>query len=303
MDPALAQLGWTEEQWNRICTTVTEEAQKARVAAQVLPVVGPEDASTVAVPPLTLGAQPAPAPWPAINRMFVDSNPTLNLTTIAVDIPLRGHEIADPELKAALTMFRRAANYIARIEDAIVFNGRGPYGNVYIGGPQLAVPAVFSVNTDATQFDNGVFTGGAGFVPINRVPFAQNGAITGPAIVTAVINAITLLENRGQLAPFGLVLGADLFEAAHNPTPALVLPRDRILPLIQGPLVRASTGPGVMGALVALSGSPVELVVATDIGIKYLQTTVEPRYIFRVSERIALRIKERDAIAIFMVLP
>src|SRR4051812_47871792 len=102
MDPALANLGWTDEQWNRICTTVTEEAQKARVAAQVLPVVGPEDASTLAIPRFTLGTQGLQAPQPGspTERLRVDSNPTLNLTTISVNVPLRGHEMADPDLRA-----------------------------------------------------------------------------------------------------------------------------------------------------------------------------------------------------------
>src|SRR5688572_12184235 len=108
----LLELGWTEEQWNRICSTVSEEAQKARVAAQLLPVVGPEDPTLVAVPPYTLtnpatpGQQQFPktppvAPQPA-QRLSVDSDPTLNLTTIAINVELRAHEVADPELKAAL---------------------------------------------------------------------------------------------------------------------------------------------------------------------------------------------------------
>ena len=59
--------------------------------------------------------------------------------------------------------------------------------------------------------------------------------------------------------------------------------------------------PGVYrGAIIALAGNPVELVVATDINVAYLQTTgtTEPRRVFRVSERIALRIKDRRAIEI-----
>jgi uncharacterized linocin/CFP29 family protein len=307
MDPALAQLGWTDEQWNRICTTVTEEAQKARVAAQILPVVGPEDGSTVAIPRFTLSSSPVSSPpvtslWPATNRLAVDSNPTLNLTTISVNVPLRGHEISDPELKAALTMFRRAANYVARIEDAMLFNGRGPGvsgGNALVGGPLNGVPSVFGFTTDAPIFDDGVYTGGGAVVTVT--PSGAPPAVAGTDVINAVTKAIGILEAKGQLGPFALALGQELFDAAHDPSVALVLPRDRILPLIQGPLVRASTGSVAMGALIALSGDPVELVVACDINVQYLQTTVEPRYVFRVVERVALRIKERDAIATFFV--
>src|SRR5262245_42859612 len=123
MDPALEQLGWTEEQWNRIGTTVTEEAQRTRVAASILPVVGPEDPTVVAVPRYSLTYRANPAP-PPNRQMEVSSDPTLFLTTISVLVPVRPREAADPALSAATTMFRRAANVIARAEDALVFNGR-----------------------------------------------------------------------------------------------------------------------------------------------------------------------------------
>jgi uncharacterized linocin/CFP29 family protein len=53
--------------------------------------------------------------------------------------------------------------------------------------------------------------------------------------------------------------------------------------------------------VIALGGNPVELVVATDMSVNYLQATAstETRFVFRVSERVALRIKEPGAIAIF----
>src|SRR5262245_14585099 len=137
MHSDLVELGWTEDHWNRLVGAVSEEAQKARVAAQMLPTAGPEDRSTVAVPEFSLGyspfpaASPVPSPSPAGGdphesgrtapaRLTVDSNPTLFLTTIAVNVHLRTHEVADGNLTAALGMFRRAANYVARIEDALV---------------------------------------------------------------------------------------------------------------------------------------------------------------------------------------
>src|ERR1043166_1192999 len=122
----LIELGWTEGHWNRLLEAVSEEAQKARVAAQMLPLAGPEERSTLAIPEFAISSGPAPSDSPrqASERLLVDSNPTLYLTTIAVNVFLRSHEAADPQLNAALGMFRRAANYIARIEDALVFNGR-----------------------------------------------------------------------------------------------------------------------------------------------------------------------------------
>ncbi|HEX3770565.1 MAG TPA: hypothetical protein VHV30_06870, partial [Polyangiaceae bacterium] len=80
--------------------------------------------------------------------------------------------------------------------------------------------------------------------------------------------------------------------------PNLVLPRDRVLPFLGGPLLRSSAIHPIYGVIVALSGSPIEVVVATDVSVRYLQTSLEPRFVFRVSERIALRIKDDAAIGI-----
>jgi uncharacterized linocin/CFP29 family protein len=322
MDPALENFGWTEEQWNRICTTVTEEAQKARVAAQLLPAVGPEEPSTVAIPPFTLTPQSNPYPFPqtapppqqATQRLWVESNPTLPITTISVNVPLRGHEMADPDLKAALTMFRRAANYVARVEDALVFNGRPVNAAPALG--LAGIPPVYTVTGDLAAF--GLFSVPAPpptpgpipqlipaapppvspAVPINPRP-PPLGNIGGDQLFTAIVQAIGQLEANGQLAPFACVLGQDLFDIACTPNPNFVLPRDRILPFLQGPLLRSTaTLQPWLGAIIALSGSPVELVVATDINVQFLQTSLEPRYVFRVYERVALRIKEWRAIAI-----
>jgi uncharacterized linocin/CFP29 family protein len=297
MDPALENLGWTEAQWNRICTTVTEEAQKGRVAAQLLPAVGPEDASTVAVPNFTLSADPSPrlANWTA-DRLVVDSDPTLALTQIAVNVSLRNHEVADPNLSAALGMFRRAANYIARVEDALVFSGRP--------GNNLPPPYGLGLIPDVVQITgNGpvdgillAYSGTGALRPRSRILPGQ--ATLGNRIIEAIIEAINELDRNGQLGPFACALSPSLFAAICEPNGSLVLPRDRILPFLQGPLVRASAILNGWGAVLALSGSPIELVVARDIDVRYLQASEEPRYVFRVSERVALRIKEPQSIAV-----
>ena len=46
----------------------------------------------------------------------------------------------------------------------------------------------------------------------------------------------------------------------------------------------------------ALGGEPIELVVATDMSLQFLQVTETPNYLFRVYEKLALRIKSTDAV-------
>ena len=111
MNKVSAELGWTEDQWNMIVKALVDEAQRARVVASFLPLFGPLDPSTVGVPNLHLSYQPDPSASPGgegqRQRLSVDSEPNTLLTTIAVTVGLRSHEVADPELSAALGMFRR----------------------------------------------------------------------------------------------------------------------------------------------------------------------------------------------------
>jgi len=297
MHSDLVEVGWTEEHWSRICCAVTEEAQKARVAAQALSVVGPLDPTTVAVPSYALG--PTRNPLAATGsvpaeRLEVSSDPTLHLTKIAVNVYVRAREAADPELNAALTMFRRAANYIARIEDALLFNGRpGPnaaplYG---IGG----IPDVYRTTGEGAV--EGLLFGAPGTRSQVSVP-RQIGATQGDQVVTAIIASINDLDAAGQLGPYACMLSPALFQAICTPNASLVLPRDRILPFLQGPLLRSSAIQDSYGVVIALSANPIELVVASDIHVKFLQTTEQPRLAFQVSERVALRIKEFSAISV-----
>ena len=127
-------------------------------------------------------------------------------------------------------------------------------------------------------------------------------ALRGHAIVSAVSGAIGLLEQNGHFGPFAVVLGQGLFLVAQTPdVGSLVMPQDRIIPFLGGgPLLRSSTLDafgGYSGVVVALGGAPVELVVATDMSLQFLQVTSEPVFIFRVYEKIALRIREPRAIA------
>lgn len=288
----LVELGWTEEQWNRITGAVTEEAHRARVAAQMLPIVGPEDPSTVAVPGYELAPEPNPAPPPE-QRLGVNSAPNLFLLTVAVNLQLRSVEVADPTLKAALGLFRRAANQISRIEDALIFNGHTkhmlpPFG---IDG----IPPVFSI-TGGGGAASGVVAVGQqqGGRSYHKLPEKADGR----AVIDAVVAAISALDNAGQQGPYACALSQPLFDLICRPTDNLVMPRDRILPFLQGPLLRASAIPAGLGVVVSLGANPVEIVVGSDLSVRYLQSTLEPRYVFRVSERVAVRIREENAIAV-----
>ena len=116
-------------------------------------------------------------------------------------------------------------------------------------------------------------------------------------IVDAVVTAIQRLERRGHFGPFAVVLGHSLFSEANTPSTSLVLPSDRLVEFLDGRRVtRSGTLPPNDGLVVALGGQVIELVLARDLDLKYLQTTLEPRYVLRLYEKFVLRIKELDAV-------
>lgn len=386
-------LSWGPQQWAVLRSVVQEAAQKARVASRILPA---EKASPQ--------AQTVPANWmdvvplgerqrgEAEQRLQVSSGKTLHLTTISCKVYLRGSEVADPELNAAKSMVRRAAEVLARLEDAIVFNGvpKGDHEraipvrdgkpivepviydisggsdltglleapdtlwNVLVdkvpktgkrpGTPKelwaelrdtneglryagdvlkkieakadpkaglttalqnqkaLAESAQTALEAEAKQLRTAIKYDDDDVMAVKVEAIAPGGkapsSVNTMPIVKAVIDAIQKLERRGHFGPFAVVFGDTLFQEATSPAgSASVLPSQSILPFLQGgELHRSSTIPPEDGIVIALGGAPVELVVGVDLDLKFLQVSLEPRYVLRVYERFVLRIKELDAV-------
>jgi uncharacterized linocin/CFP29 family protein len=280
------QVPWTEEQWMRVNLAIQEEAQRARVAAKFLPLYGPLSPDTDFV---RWGDIPYTAPLTIYDRNV------LQLATLQIRVELRGAQLADPEMSSALSLFRRAANVITRLEDALIFNGRHtppppalpplpplplPVGSPGVGEEYLGV--------DAT----GLY---------DRARYFGPPVIDGVTLVEAIAAAIGGLELDGHFGPFAVALGHNLFLFAQTPAAPLtnVIPQDRIIPFLRGgPLVRSSVLHPDTGVVVALGGEPVQFVVATDITLQFLQVTEDPIFVFRVYEKVALRIKEDRAIAL-----
>ena len=215
-------------------------------------------------------------------------------------MPVRNAQMADPEMTSVLALFRRAANVVARLEDAVVFRGLAKAqrpGRICASG---------GTRRSAGHLANHGRAGRARALVNDRpspVDYNSTQAARGPEATPGHcgIEAIGQLEGSGHFGPFAVALGQRLFLVAQTPDPgSLVLPQDRIIPFLGGgPLLRSSTldeFAGYSGVVVALGGAPFELVVATDMCLQFLQVTHEPAFLFRVSEKIALRIREPDAI-------
>jgi uncharacterized linocin/CFP29 family protein len=286
------QVPWTDEQWARVNKVVQEEASRARIAATFLPLLGPLPGDTDFVREELIQFAPP---------LSIQDRPVIQLATLQVTVAVRGAQMADPEMTSVLALFRRAANVLARLEDAVVFRGlvRDP---VFPGQNKFAPPTAPPLpqrvwEITGGQVSNGLWRSGPRRVDIRWGARADRDT----RLVSGIADAIGRLEAGGHFGPFAVVLDQRLFVVAVTPSPALVLPQDRILPFLGGgPLLRSSTldrAPNLRnGVVVALGGDPVELVVATDVCVQFLQLTAAPLFIFRVCEKMALRIKEPDAI-------
>jgi uncharacterized linocin/CFP29 family protein len=409
------QLHWTDEQWNKVRQAVYEEARRARVAGNILPLYGPLEADADYVRQQTIEPLVRPGTVPA-NALSVQDRQPLQLSTLQVEVFLRGAQIADPGLTSALIAFRRAASLLARLEDMIILTGQqgvnlGPPGPAYraanmtamaaalragnvnhpaaatvtaIGEarkkgtipppPRAAVAGIMAVGAaggagravteddveaaiaeQASAGANWTLPRGVGIAAladsiakdadpplisaraapsIKAVMQAGSAAVLFPGgtaqqlwqvmggqpthglllsagltqsvgavasvgneLVAAVSEAIGLLERAYHLGPFACIFGQKYFSEVQRPDGSAVLPQERILPFLGGgALLRSSALPPSTGLVIALGGEPIDLVVATDISVSFLQVTTDPLYAFRVYEKIALRVKQQDAI-------
>jgi Encapsulating protein for peroxidase len=217
-------------------------------------------------------------------------------------------------------MFRRAANFIARVEDALMFYGQVGANVRPFLAPGTLVPPVVQVTGGAQQ--PGLLGTAANQLPgspgvgpganplqgatvwgrafgVTRGPVNPPGGAgpTGIALVGDIVAATNVLEAGGYGPPYACVLSSTLYQAVHTPTPSLVLPRDTIMPLLgDGPLLRSSLLRPGWGLVVPCESGQIEQVLATDICVKLLQVSEEPRFVFRISERVALRVKDWSAV-------
>jgi len=290
-----SDLCWTDEQWATVQRTAQEAARKARVASSFLPLVGPLPPGQAYVPTLGMNTVALPGPLQfgqAMESLTVNDVRTTALITVSCNVHLTTTQADDPDLAAAIDMVCRAAALVGRLEDAYVFNGSQVGPN---SAPHNIVPELVLQYTGAD--DNPGLLNVVG----GPAPAAMPAAGVGTDLVDAVNEAVGKLEEKGQYGPFACVLNGNLFLTACGIFPgSLVPPSDRIMPLLGGgPLLRSSSipaGPPQQGVVVALGCRPVDLVVGSDVHVSYVQRTLEPRYVLRVSERFVLRIKQPEAV-------
>lgn len=287
-----SQIDWTSEQWNQIQQLVADEVSKVSVAGSFLACCGPLERSATVVRSQTLiEVEPEEDPIPedlVLDPIKVDDIDTLRLWTLSVYIELKQRQLAEENLIGAISVFRRAANLLARSEDAIIFNGL-PQADPTNQQLKVARSPILCRVKGGQQADG----------LVDRSSYDPISGSTGERLVINIAGAIANLESSGHLGPFACILGQGAFVEANTPNDSLVLPKDRIEPLLGTQLLRSSTLQDYQVVVVSLAGDPIDLVVATSPTVQFLNVNNEARYLFRVYEKFVLRVKEEGAVSAF----
>jgi uncharacterized linocin/CFP29 family protein len=276
----MAELNWSDGQWQKVKDAVTDAFGKASVSSAFLPMYGPLPGSAEIVRNERLTEDASTPPTIRLDGDHPDVN--VKLVNLTVKVELSSEQVADETLSNAILAFRRAASIIALEQDQIVFDGFGqtPRGedSEYVAN---------NVNPQRGLADLPARRRFSGF----DAPVADRSR--GRAVVSAVVNAIHRLEDNFNPAPFACVLGNGLYDGVHDPSESLVLPADRITPLLKGgPLLRSGRVDESAGIVVSLAGNAVDIVIGTPPTVQFLQRTTDARFLFRVYERFALRIRD-----------
>ncbi len=118
----------------------------------------------------------------------------------------------------------------------------------------------------------------------------------------AVADAYSRLQSGDGLAQehyglYALVLHHEPYADTYAPLrTTLIMPADRIKPLVTAGFYGTGTLPPLTGLLVSLGGNTMDIVVGMDVMTTFLQQDPDGRYRFRVYERFALRLKDSTAI-------
>jgi uncharacterized linocin/CFP29 family protein len=264
-------LAWSPDLWSRLDQAVHAEVDRAGVAGKVLPVYSSmPDATTV------------PADVIDPQTMTVRDDAVLPLVELSVEFSLTAQQVErEAELATAVTLVSRAGNLIAQAEDLLVLQGRAAHDAGIFGAVRR----------------RGEFAEGLVAAAPSAVQVAGKIGDVRERIVQAVTRACADLQGRGQYGPYALVLRTEQFADASAPLEnTLVVPADRLRPLVEQGFFSTGAMPEATGLVVSVGGAPIDLAVGVEPTVSFLQVDGNGHYLFRVFERFALRLKDERSL-------
>ncbi len=285
------KLTWNQDIWNRIDQAVHDEAMRTKIAAKFIPLyMTASDALTVPSDTI-LTSDP--------QTLTVGEGATFSLFEISVGFSLTQQQVENEGgLMTAVTLATRATNSLSQAEDISIFQGDNGIKN----NPLFASKRVRRRNS---SFGKGLVQAAEDQrhstpshvipVPLNPDAPAPNGY--GENTFAKVAEAYSTLQSLGHYGPYALVLHTDVYADTYAPLKTtLIMPADRIKPLVTAGFYGTGTLPAFRGLFMSLGGNSMDLAVGVDATTAFLQEDTDRLDQFNVFERFTLRLKDKTAI-------
>ena len=286
-------LDWSQETWAQIDKAVHDEAHRVRIAMKYIPIYM-TTTDTLSVPAESIETVDQP-PTP----LFIDEGKTLSIFEILTSFSMTKQQAGkEVDVTTAITLATRATNILIQGEDILMFQGDDALEN---GGHPNPLFANSRIRHRNSSFGPGLLGGvpAAQTIPVDPTSVNQNPDLNtyGEHTFGAVSAAYSLLQSKGHYGPYALALHSNIYADTFAPLAnTLIMPADRIKPLVTAGFYGTGTLPKFTGVLVSLGGNTMDLVIGMDAITAFLQEDTNGLYQFRVFERFTLRLKDKTAV-------
>jgi uncharacterized linocin/CFP29 family protein len=272
------------QNWDEIDRAVDDENQ-LKVAARFLPPYPLPGATSV--PRSNINPRTSPI-------LSIQQSDTIPLIEMGVQFALTEAQV-DYEMNThtAVTLAHRAGALLDLAEDLVIFQG-----NTGLGDPVFQI-----VQTDGSDAGTGlVFSPPEDQIipvfPIEVDNEDPNRNRYGENTFGAVAQAFALLQKT-HYGRCSLVLHTNVYADTYAALPeTLAVPAERLKALVSDHFYVSSALPPFTGILVAIDGDTMDLVVGQAPITTFTQVS-NSQYLFRLYERLALRLKDPTAVVRF----
>jgi hypothetical protein len=294
-------LDWSPETWAHIDKAVHDEAQRVRIAMKYIP-INMATTDTLSVPAESIETVDLP-PTP----LFIDEGKTISIFEILTSFSMTKQQAGkEVDVTTAITLATRATNILIQGEDILMFQGDSALETGANPNPLFATGRIRHRNN---SFGTGLL-GAVAAIPDPPGPASQTIEVEPTSVSSppsqntygentfgAVSAAYSRLQSKGHYGPYALALHSDVYADTFAPLEkTLIMPADRIKPLVTAGFHGTGTLPPFTGVLVSLGGNTMDLVVGMDAITAFLQEDTDGLYQFRVFERFTLRLKDVTAV-------
>jgi hypothetical protein len=294
---------WTADIWSSIDKAVADEHKLTAIAARFLTPPVPDGTMDGTVPADTVLAG-------GDGVLSVDEGENRSIVEIAVQFKVRKGQVDnEAHMKTAESLAIRAANLLARGEDLLIFRGLAALEDPLFKSKAVAL-IIPDPKSKSTSVDSFLFANNPQIIKVEPAEADPNDptlSIYGENTYAAVAQGYATLQEHHygrQALVLPTTIYADTYATRTTTLDIPAITADRIKGLIGDRVYGTSTLPPLnsgaspaRGVLLALDGNTMDLVVQMAPTVEVV--TQDPQrgdYVFKVSERFALRLKDSNAV-------